>query len=165
MDNMLVKITGLVKYPIMIDPGVWIFDERREDMEKIFESSELKQSERDYAALGKAFDEQRKGAKPPQTNENKVTVSKKDLTEKSFGISLAPFMKNAEPTEEAESVRLYRSGGKEDIVLPLRQVEEGIVAFSNSGNPLKESGPLHFYYRDGSNRENPITHVQSFSIE
>ncbi|PTL39739.1 hypothetical protein [Alkalicoccus saliphilus] len=164
MDEMLVQIKGAVKHPVMIDPGVWIFDDRRVDMDTVFDEPEKNQTDKEYEAMGRAFDEQRKGALPPQTNENKVTISRKDLTEKSLGIRLAPFMKNAEPEETASMVRLHRKNGKEDIILPAEKAISGIVAFSETGSPLRSSGPLHFYYSDGSNRNEPITHVSGFTF-
>lgn len=164
MDEMMVKITGDVKNAIMIDPGVWIFDERRVDMDKIFDEKAKSSEERNYAAIGRAFDEQRMKGASPQTNENKVTISKKDLNEKSLGIGLAPFFANAAPNPEASMVRIHRSQDLEEVILPLKDVSSGIAAFSKKGNPLKETGPLHFYYQDGSNRDNPITHVSGFTV-
>lgn len=164
MEEMVVKITGAVKHPIMIDPGVWIFDERRVDMDTVFDEDAPSPEEKNYAALGRAFDEQRTKGASPQTNENKVTISKKDLTEKSLGIGLAPFFAHAEPHPEASMVRIHRSSEQEDMILPLREVQSAIAAFSVKGSPLKENGPLHLYYQDGSNRENPITHVAGFTI-
>ena len=31
-----------------------------------------------------------------------------------------------------------------------------ILCFSNNGKPLKEDGPVHVYFGDGSNKQNPI---------
>ncbi|SDN23986.1 hypothetical protein [Alkalicoccus daliensis] len=162
MDEMIVKITGAVKHPIMIDPGVWIFDERRVDMDKVFDEEEKSIEEKDFAAMGRAFDEQRKGVNP-QTNGNKVTISKKDLTEKSLGIHLTPFIVNAEPESHAERVIVQRINNQE-VILPLDKVKTAIAAFSHKGAPLKENGPIHLYMADGSNRYSPITGVTGFTI-
>ncbi|CAM3961479.1 hypothetical protein [Alkalicoccus chagannorensis] len=164
MDEMIVQINGAVKHPVMIDPGVWIFDERRLDMDTVFDQPESSQKERDFSAMGKAFDEQRMQGAGPQSNQNKVTISKKDLTEKSLGIGLKPFFHNAEPEPDAAYVHLVQDQPEEDIILPLEEAMEGIAAFSHKGSPLKEDGPLHFYYRDGSNRTSPVTRVKGFTL-
>ncbi|PRO64757.1 hypothetical protein [Alkalicoccus urumqiensis] len=158
-----VQITGNVAYPVMIDPGVWIFDERRVDMDTVFDEAPQEQSDREYEAMGRAFDEQRQGAEPPKTNGNKIKINRKDLTEKSLGMSLEPFFGYAEPGAEASRVRVHRNAG-EDQILPLDTVRKSICAFSKKGEPLKEDGPLHLYFGDGSNRADPITHVYGFTI-
>ncbi len=40
-----------------------------------------------------------------------------------------------------------------------------MMAFSHKGKPLKEDGPIHIIYQDGSNKDDPIKHVKSFRVE
>ncbi len=36
------------------------------------------------------------------------------------------------------------------ITLPLETVNKAILGFSKEGKPLKEDGPVHLYFNDGS---------------
>ncbi|NJP36479.1 peptidyl-prolyl cis-trans isomerase [Alkalicoccus luteus] len=163
MAEMLVKIVGNVKHPVMLDPGTWIFDERRIDMEKAFDQSAESESNESFAALGKAFDRQRTEGAVPQQQTNKITVSRKDMQEKSFGIRLRPFLLNSSPDETADTVKFIRASDA-DVTLTLEEAGEGILQFSHKGSPLTEDGPVHFFYSDGSNRDNPITGIERIEV-
>ncbi|MGJ9383938.1 peptidyl-prolyl cis-trans isomerase [Salipaludibacillus sp. CF4.18] len=162
---MIVSIKGLVKHSIILDPGVWIFDDRKLNLDTYFSEERPADYDPSLEQLGKAWSEQRKGARPPQTNGNKITIDKKDLTEKSLGISLAPFISNAAPTTEASIVEFSRGETREVFQCSLEEAKNAIVAFSNKGKPLRETGPLHFYYGDGSNQEDPITYIDGITIK
>ncbi|MBU9711261.1 peptidyl-prolyl cis-trans isomerase [Evansella tamaricis] len=156
---MSITITGNVKHTITIDPGVWIFDERKVDLDTYFSQKTQNYQDSEGEKLAKAFDLHRKeGANVLSSNGNNITVSKKDLTEKSFGIPLFPFLENASPNEDVEYIIFKRSSG-DDFTCPVHLAREGIIGFSKKGKPLKEDGPLHFYYNDGSNQSDPITDI------
>ena len=40
------------------------------------------------------------------------------------------------------------------MTLPLETVKNAILGFSKEGKPLKEDGPVHLYFNDGSNQQN-----------
>ncbi|QKS71559.1 peptidyl-prolyl cis-trans isomerase [Paenalkalicoccus suaedae] len=160
---MMVSIKGQVKYPVYIDPGTLIFDERRVDMATIFDEKAESPSDKEYRQLGAAFDSQRKEGAMPQSNQNIVSVSRRDLKEKSYGISIAPFIQNASPLEEATMVKLLLTEQQEES-LPLDVVNNGFIKFSEKGSPLKDDGPFHFYFGDGSNKDAPIVNVTGFEI-
>jgi hypothetical protein len=48
---------------------------------------------------------------------------------------------------------------------PLETAYNLILGFSNNGKPLKEDGPIHIYFGDGSNQQSPIKNVKSFIIK
>lgn len=70
---------------------------------------------------------------------------------------------NAEPKENAEIVIIESEDGEARLTLP--QAEELILGFSKDGKPLKEDGPVHVYYGDGSNQNSPIKRVKAFRVE
>ncbi|MCE7794744.1 peptidyl-prolyl cis-trans isomerase [Salipaludibacillus sp. CUR1] len=165
MSSMIVSIKGLVKHPIILDPGVWIFDDRKINLSTYFSDERKGPADPSIKQLSRAWDEQRLKGAMPQSNQNKVTVDRKDLTEHSLGIALKPFLDNASPDPEAETVTFVRAEGKEDFSCPLSEAENGILGFSEQGKPLKENGPVHFYYGDGSNLEEPVTHITSIILK
>ncbi len=75
----------------------------------------------------------------------------------------APFLRNAEPNENATRFTIVTENG--DTTIPLADAYELLLCFSKDGKPLKEDGPVHIYFGDGSNRDNPITHVRAFIVE
>ncbi|ADU30902.1 hypothetical protein [Evansella cellulosilytica] len=162
---MVFLITGNVKHTITIDPGVWIFDERKVDLATYFSEDQISTQEQELMALGKTWDMHRKeGANALQKgNGNAITVSKKDLTEKSFGIPILPFLSNAIPNGNAEKV-IFKRADKEDFICSMKEAETAILGFSSHGQPLKENGPVHFYYGDGTNKDNPITDIYTIEV-
>ena len=71
-------------------------------------------------------------------------------------------MQNAEPYEEAKTVVIESIDNKYPI--PIEEAKELILCFSSNGKPLKEDGPIHVYFGDGSNRHNPIKNVRNFAL-
>ncbi|WP_416151079.1 peptidyl-prolyl cis-trans isomerase [Salipaludibacillus sp. HK11] len=164
MSSMIVSIKGMVKHSITIDPGVWLFDERIVDLNTYFQEEKTEDYDPVIENMGKAWDEQRQVTAKVQTNDNKIMNNKTDLTEKSLGIAIEPFLTNASPLSSATSVRFVRNNGEEDFVCSLAEAEKAIVGFSDKGKALKETGPLHFYYGDGSNQQNPVKNIQSLIV-
>jgi len=80
-----------------------------------------------------------------------------------FGIMFDPFLKNAEPLEEASSLVIETNTG--DISIPLEEGYSLILQYSKEGKPLREDGPVHILYPDGSNQNNPIKNVKAFRVE
>lgn len=163
MSSMIISIKGLVKHSINIDPGAWLFDERIIDLNTYFISDKEEGYDPVIEQMGRVWDEQRQVKPKIQKNENEIKFSKKDLTEKSLGISFEPFLSNASPLPEATTVRFIRNN-EEDFICSLAEAKKSIIGFSHKGEALKESGPIHFYYGDGSNQNNPVTHIQSIII-
>ncbi|UTR11010.1 peptidyl-prolyl cis-trans isomerase [Evansella sp. LMS18] len=159
----ILTISGNVKHTITIDPGVWIFDERKVDLKTYFSQEYLNHQEREEKNMAEAWNLHRSQGADALPKGNNVKVSRKDLTEKSFGVPFAPFLKNASPSSDAQTVIFERSEG-EGFRCSLQEANEAIIGFSEEGKPLKENGPVHFYYGDGSNKDNPVTHINKIVI-
>ncbi|WP_349410365.1 peptidyl-prolyl cis-trans isomerase [Pseudalkalibacillus sp. SCS-8] len=161
----IVFIEGNVKYPITLDPGVWIFDDRKVNLDTYFDEEPLQAEDHYTKQIAEHWDRERKeGAKiPAMTNENKVKYDKEEMFSNSYGIPLMPFLENAEPEDHAEHVILHTSND-ETVEMTLKEAQAGILGFSKEGKPLKEDGPVHFYYGDGSNRKEPIRHIVRLEI-
>ncbi|WP_034740644.1 hypothetical protein [Halalkalibacter wakoensis] len=163
MQEFVFFIEGEVGHPLTIDPTVWIFDERKVDLDTYFD--EIKTRDDEETAYKKAISAQwdkeiTEGSAPPRPNSNgnEIKYEKQKLINGSFGMPLKPFLVNAEPKETAKKVELIGANGSRHTV-ELSEALDGIVAFSYRGKPLKEDGPIHFYYGDGSNRTEPIKNI------
>ncbi|OCA87021.1 hypothetical protein [Pseudobacillus wudalianchiensis] len=165
--NTTMSIKGNVKFPITLDSGVWIFDDRRIDLDTYFdieEDNSLHADEEYTKNVSKFWDKEiREGAVFPPTIKSEKKYEKEKVLTGTFGIPFDPFLKNAEPAANAQSLVIETTA--EEITLPLEKASEIILAFSKKGKPLREDGPVHVLFKDGSNRENPIKHVASFRVE
>jgi hypothetical protein len=162
----IIPIKGKVKYRITLDPGVWIFDDRKVDLNTYFKEEQPSDSslEEYTKSISKHWDREiTEGAVYPPTLKTEVKFQKEKVLNGSFGILLKPFLENAEPDAEA-SIVIVESGTKE-VKLPLSEAYSLVLGFSKDGKPLKEDGPLHIYYQDGSNIETPIKNVTGFTVE
>lgn len=162
----IIPIKGKVKYKITLDPGVWIFDDRKVDLNTYFQQEQSQNSDlEEYTkSISKHWDREiMEGAVYPPTLKTEVKFQKEKVLTGTFGIPFKPFLENAEAESDAKSVVIECS--KEDVKLPLSEAYRLILGFSKDGKPLKEDGPLHVYYQDGSNLDNPIKNVTGFSVE
>jgi hypothetical protein len=165
--NTIIPFKGKVKYPVTLDAGVWIFDDRRIDLNTYFDQDgqQIEETEEDYTKKVSKYWEReiREGAVSPPTIKTEKKFEKEKLLTGTFGIKLAPFLKNAEPEEGASTLIIETAEGEEAV--PLEKAYDLILCFSKNGKPLREDGPVHVYFGDGSNKQNPIKHVRALRVE
>ncbi|MBG9450144.1 hypothetical protein ABE67_12605 [Cytobacillus firmus] len=165
MEN-IIAFKGNIKYQITLDPGVWIFDDRRVDLTTYFMHENIRKNElEEYTkAVSKHWDREiMEGAVFPPTLKTEKKFEKEKVLTGTFGIAFKPFLMNAEPDESAEIVVIESEDG--ETSLTLSEAEELILGFSKDGKPLKEDGPVHAYLGDGSNYNSPIKRVKAFRVE
>ncbi|WP_026584259.1 hypothetical protein [Bacillus sp. J33] len=165
MEN-IISFKGKVKFKIALDPGVWIFDDRRVDLNTYFnlESKSSNELEEYTKEVSKHWDREiMEGAVFPPTLKTEKKFEKEKVLTGTFGIPFKPFLLNAEPDETAESLIIESEDG--EVKLSLSQAEDLILGFSKDGKPLKEDGPIHVFMGDGSNKDNPIKRVKAFRVE
>ncbi|MDG5789463.1 peptidyl-prolyl cis-trans isomerase [Evansella sp. AB-P1] len=164
MNNLTFTISGEVNHKLTIDPGVWIFDERKVDLSSYFSQEYKDHNEIELEKLAKAWNQQRLEGALPTSNGNNVKMSRKELTEKSYGMPLGPFIENTRPKEQAKKVIFLRESG-EEFQCSFEEAMKGILGFSNQGKPLSEDGPVHFYLGNGENKEDPVTNITGIIIK
>jgi len=158
-------INGKVRFPITIDPTVWIFDDRKLDLTTYFDETREESSELEtyLKHTSEHWDREiRDGAAFPPIQQSVKKYKKEQLINGTFGILLQPFLKNAEILEGATQVEIETTDNS--ITLPLETANQAILGFSKEGKPLREDGPVHLYFHDGSNRQNPIRNIRKFTI-
>jgi hypothetical protein len=166
----IILITGNVKFTITLDPGVWIFDDRKIDLNTYFLNpsheqlqNEQQEEEEEIKKLSAFWDREiQEGAVFPPTLKTEKRYLKEKIITGTFAMPLAPFLRNAEPLPDAKELTIVTE--HDELTIPLEQAYKAILGFSKDGKPLREDGPVHFYFGDGSNREAPITHVRRFVV-
>lgn len=96
----IVFINGKVKYPITLDPGVWIFDDRKIEIDTYFNAERVQVNELEEYTIAASKHWQKEiqeGATMPPTLKTERKFEKQRLMEGTFGIPFEPFLKNAEP--------------------------------------------------------------------
>ncbi|MDE3838379.1 hypothetical protein C0966_03130 [Bacillus methanolicus] len=164
MEN-IITIKGKVKFNITMDPGVWIFDDRRVDLNTYFISQNQEDDDlEEYTkSISKHWDREiMEGAVYPPTLKSEKKFEKEKILTGTFGIPFKSFLNNAEPADDAEWLVIETDSS--DVKLPLEKGFELILGFSKDGKPLKEDGPVHVYYGDGSNKDAPIKNVKGFTV-
>lgn len=165
MENIII-ISGKVKYTITLDPGVWIFDDRRIDLTTFFSAKLVNSNslEEYTKAVSKHWDREiMEGAIYPPTLKSEKKFEKEKVLTGTFGIPLRPFLLNSEPASDANTFIIHCTDGEYEF--PLETAYDLIMGFSNKGKPLTLDGPIHVYLGDGSNQQSPIKNVKSFSIK
>lgn len=163
----IIQIKGNVKYSITLDPGVWIFDDRRIDLNTYFDFGQNTKEDMKEDSIEKTAKqwqrEIQEGAVSPPTLKTERKFEKEKVLTGTFAMPFEPFLNNAEPFDEANTVVFETETG--EVKVPLEKARKCIFGFSKDGKPLKEDGPIHVYFGDGSNKDNPIKKVKSIIVQ
>lgn len=164
----ILQVKGNVKFPIYIDPGTWIFDDRKFDLDgwhPELNQDDQNEQETYLKQVSSQWDKEIiEGASPPPREPVKK-IKKQELMESSFGIVLKPFFLNAEPESNSTTIIIHTE--ESDFDFPFEEAFQLVAGFSIKGRPIKadEGGPIHIYLGDGSNRQTPIKNVTGFTIQ
>jgi len=161
---MIVPIVGNVTNSITLDPTVWIFDERKVLLEEAFNEEKQEKESEDEDTV-KAASERFSRAINPNSNDNKG-INKKDgeeILKNSYVMPIHHFLGHAGIKDDASNVILMSNG--EEVSITLSQLENCYLLFAKDGKALKEDGPVHLYFKDGSNKEQPIKNINKIIIQ
>ncbi|WP_047152143.1 hypothetical protein [Aneurinibacillus tyrosinisolvens] len=160
----VITINGKVKYGITLDPGVWIFDDRKFKMEDFVANigKEAEEAEdTSIKSISEQWDKELKHGVTPTAKSEMLFVEKKKIAG-DYGIALWPFITNAEPESEATTLVCRTGDGEEEIAL--EDAKDAVLCFAIDGKPIRENGPVFLYYGDGRNLDHPIRGIQSFFV-
>lgn len=160
--NSIIQVTGLVNFPITIDPTVWIFDDRKQTADSVFTPVEVKDDLEAYTKeASKHWDQEiTEGAKIPE--QSTKVYKKVEMLTGTFYMPLTPFIKNAGPKNEATTLSITSSDG--DYTIPLQKIDSIFLLFCVKGKPLTEDGPVHIYDNTKDKEQTPIKNVKAFKI-
>ncbi|API93762.1 hypothetical protein J32TS6_07720 [Virgibacillus pantothenticus] len=162
---MIVPIKGKVTYPITLDPSVWIFDDRKIEWEHAFTdgSNVLEDDENDLKRASERWEKEVSEQVKPPVNRSIKRYERDKILKSSYVIPLEDFLNHAEINADATEAVLIREIG--NVTIPLVELFNSYFLFSKDGKPLRTDGPVHLYYKDGTNKNNPITHITGISIQ
>ena len=130
----MIQIKGAVKFPISLDSTTWIFDDRKvsiDDLERgVFDGTRPVKFE-DNTEWNRAILE---GQTNPPTLDSEIKYKKRSVLEGSFVINMTPFFKNAEPRDEATTIKLYNDN--DAIEVPIELLPYLFFQFAKDGKRL-----------------------------
>ena len=138
---MIFPLDGAVRHSLTIDPTVWIFDDRKRNIEEL-DATTTNDNEAYYAKMGKAWDDGLSQGTKVDHNKPMTRADKDAALRDSFAMPFEPFLQNAEPDEMATHVRFY---GDTVLTLPLSEVSNLFLQFSRDGKVLAD-GPVYVLY-------------------
>lgn len=163
---MIIQLKGEVSFPITLDPSVWIFDDRKIILEEAFIERESIPKEDPLKKAAEMFNQEiysQQNIKPPVNKSLTREEREKALTH-SFVMPIQDFINTSEVKPSAERA-ILKTTNEDDVIITLDQLRSAYLLFAINGKPLKELGPVHLIFGDGSNKENPITAIQEIIIE
>lgn len=163
----IIQIKGAVNFAITLDPTVWIFDDRKLDLDTYFtEERVIVNADEEYMEkAGKHWSREiMEGATFPPTLKSERKFEKKHMMTGTFGIILRPFLNNAEIKDGATTVILECRDGSE-YNFSIEDAESLILKYSQDGKMLTDNGPVYVLNGDGSNVENPIKGLVAIRVE
>lgn len=163
---MIIRLIGNVKYPLTLDPTVWIFDDRKISLENAFTPKEIKKTEEEeWEKTSKAWDREiyQQKVKPP-VNRSISKMEGKKILEGSFVMPIKDFLETAEPAQNAETALLYKES-EEYHSISLQELKNALLLFAQDGKPVKDEGPVHLFFEDGRNKDNPIKGITKIEIQ
>jgi len=164
---MIVQIQGNVKFPITLDPTVWIFDDRKMTFDQVFHPEKAKAEEEEEDEIKRKSlrftrEVYQQKLNPP-VNKSIRRQEKEQILKGTFLMPLKPFLHTSEPDSEVKEAALVTDEGEQ--VISADQLAESVLLFAEEGKPLKENGPVHLYFNDGSNRSHPIKGIKKIVMK
>lgn len=162
MDT-IIQIKGNVKFAITLDASTWIFDDRKLDLTTYFttEKVAIDEDEKYVEEAGKFWSREiMEGAVFPPTLTTEKKYTHKEMRTGTFGMMLEPFIKNAEPNEDATEAVFIDEAGNE-YSYPLEAAKQMIFKFSQDGKML-ENGPVYLLDANGENE--PIQAITTIEV-
>lgn len=165
--EIIIPIKGAVTYQLTLDPTVWIFDDRKLDLNTYFS---VKEAEEDadtkyMREVGAHWSREiMEGATFPPTLKSERKFDRKGMENGTFGIELRHFLKNAVIKPEATNIIIECKDGVEHT-FTIEEAHKLILKYSQDGKPLLEDGPVYVLFGDGSNIDSPIKQVLAIRAE
>lgn len=166
MMDSIIQIKGAVNFNITLDPTIWIFDDRKVDLDTYFTSDKVAvdQDEVYLEDAGKFWSREiMEGAAYPPTLETEKKFDRQKMQTGTFGMVLEPFINNASPTPEATQVTFIDRENNE-YTYSMEEAKTLLFQFSVEGKMLTDGGPVYLLHADGSNYKNPIKNIVGIKI-
>lgn len=160
---MIIQILGNVRYQITLDPSAWIFDDRKEDLDKLLAA----QSDDEEINFDDSKEWNRQiieGSTKPPTLKTEKKFKKKQLLEGTFVICMEPFFEYTEPERGEESMITFNHD-ENSTILPYRDRSKIFAQFSNEGKRLYDDGMIDILLIENGQIKQRLNHVSGIKFD
>lgn len=161
---MIIQFSGKVKYPITLDASVWIFDDRKLTLDEAFsDNSQEKEPVDELKKTAERFSVEvyQQKIKPP-VNKSINKYEREQILVNTYVMPIYDFVENAEVDSDVTEAILTTTNGPVEV--PIDKFKSSLLLFSENGKPVKEDGPVHLYFDDASNKDNPIKGISKITF-
>lgn len=160
---MIIQFSGQVKFPITLDASVWIFDDRKIIFDDAFSKRPQEEPVDELAKAAERFNVEiyQQKIKPP-VNKSINKYEREQIFKSTYVMPIHEYIENAEVNSQVTNVILTTTSGPVDI--SLEDLKSSMLLFSVEGKPVKEDGPVHLYFGNGSNKDNPIKGISKITF-
>ncbi|MFC4387278.1 hypothetical protein ACFOZ1_05580 [Gracilibacillus marinus] len=148
---MIIQIKGNVKFPITLDPSVWIFDDRKMVLEEAFDKKNT------FTEVIEEFSGQDSNRVKPQVHNSIKKFNKNELLTNSYVMPIFDFLQTAEIHSDAQ-IAMIKSE-KNYLEVTIDEVLNSVLLFAIDGKQIKTDGPAYFIFGDGRNKDEPFKNV------
>ncbi|MFC3419806.1 hypothetical protein ACFOLA_09990 [Salinicoccus hispanicus] len=161
---MIIQIMGNVRFQITLDPSTWIFDDRKEELDKILENDA--DDERIDFSDSKEWNRQIiEGTTKPPTLKSEKKFKKQQLLEGTFAICLKPFLEYTEPTSGEDAMITFTHHEAQTTTLPYDERHMFYAHFSQDGKQLYEDGLIDVLVINDGKVEARLEHVSGIRFD
>ncbi|WP_017548424.1 hypothetical protein [Salinicoccus carnicancri] len=160
---MIIQILGNVRYQITLDPSAWIFDDRKEELEKVL----AKESDKEEIRFEDSTEWNRQiieGSSKPPTLKSEKKFKKKDLLEGTFIICLEPFFEYTEP-ERGEDAMITFTHDEGASIIPYSDRRLIYAQFSHEGRRLYDDGMVDILVIENGEIKEKLIHVTGIKFD
>lgn len=93
---MIIQIMGNVRFQITLDPSTWIFDDRKEELDKVL-ANDADEEQIEFSDSREWSRQIIEGTTKPPTLKSEKKFKKQELLDGTFVICLKPFLEYTEP--------------------------------------------------------------------
>lgn len=161
---MIIQFSGKVKYLITLDASVWIFDDRKLTLDEAFsDNSQEKEPVDELKKTAERFSVEvyQQKIKPP-VNKSINKYEREQILVNTYVMPIYDFVENAEVDSDVTEAILTTTNGPVEV--PIDKFKSSLLLFSENGKPVKEDGPVHLYFDDASNKDNPIKGISKITF-
>ncbi|MBY8909300.1 MULTISPECIES: hypothetical protein [Salinicoccus] len=160
---MIIQIMGNVRFQITLDPSTWIFDDRKEELDKVL-ANDADEEQIEFSDSREWSRQIIEGTTKPPTLKSEKKFKKQELLDGTFVICLKPFLEYTEP-ERGEDAMITFTHDDSTTILPYNQRHKFYAHFSKDGKRLYDDGFIDILVIDGGKIENRLEHVTGISFE
>ncbi|MCG1008610.1 hypothetical protein J4760_00950 [Salinicoccus sp. ID82-1] len=160
---MIIQIMGNVRFQITLDPSTWIFDDRKEELDKILRN-DADEEQIDFSDSKEWNRQIIEGTTKPPTLKSEKKFKKQQLLDGTFAICLKPFLEYAEPVR-GEDAMITFTHEADTTILPYDARHTFYAHFSRDGKQLYEDGLIDVLVIKEGEIETRLEHVSGIRFD